>query len=295
MSRITGRLSYLVALNLGIGTLGAVTQYLLTGEGPQELRDYFFPKTGNKNPDGTDARISFPSYVKDEFGFARHPIDTVEHKLHPSFSMVAELLNNKDFYGNEIFNPEDPWTKVAEQVAAHIGKGFVPYAVQNQQQVANAGGSVAARVAPFVGVTPAPGDITHSDFQNYVRDKYFAGHPTASKSPEKAEASKALTQAVQAVRAGQNPDLSGFTPADRAKIAKYAHEKPEQYIEKQFAGLNLQQKLAAYDRASAAERQQYQLRQGLLRSKWAKEIEAIQDEDQRAELRARVRAIIDAK
>jgi diguanylate cyclase (GGDEF)-like protein len=290
MSRVTGRLSYLVALNLGVGALGGITQYLLTGEGPSELKDYFFPKTGNKNPDGTDARISFPSYVKDEFGFARHPIDTVQHKLHPSFSMVAELLNNKDFYGNQVYNPDDPWSKVATQLAGHVVGGFVPYAAQNRSQVSAAGGGIGAQIAPFVGITPAPGSETHSDAQNYISQSYYAAHPSESKTPDKAAHSKEFSQAVNAIRSGQTPDLADFTPAERGKIQKYAREDPATLVQKHFAALPLQQQLAAYDKASAAERAQYKMRATIIQ-KSGRQLANETDVDERERMRERVNRI----
>lgn len=290
MSRVTGRLSYLIALNVGIGTLGAMTQYMLTGQGPQELKDYFFPKTGNKNPDGTDARISFPSYVKDEFGFARHPIDTVEHKLHPSFSMIAELLNNKDFYGNQIVNPDDPWTKVAGQVASYVGKGFVPYAVQNQNNIEQAGGGIAARVAPFVGVTPAPGSETHSQAQSYIADRYYAAHPSEGKTPEAAAHSKEFSASINAIRQGQTPDLSSFTPAERQKIVKYAHEDPATLVEKHFAKLPLSQQLTAYDKATEAERAQYKMKIAINRGA-SKALQNESDPEVRSRLQERLGAL----
>lgn len=290
MSRVTGRLSYLIALNVGIGTLGAMTQYMLTGQGPQELKDYFFPKTGNKNPDGTDARISFPSYVKDEFGFARHPIDTVEHKLHPSFSMIAELLNNKDFYGNQIVNPDDPWTKVAGQVASYVGKGFVPYAVQNQNNIEQAGGGIAARLAPFVGVTPAPGSETHSQAQSYIADRYYAAHPSDGKTPEAAAHSKEFSASINAIRQGQTPDLSSFTPAERQKIVKYAHEDPATLVEKHFAKLPLSQQLTAYDKATEAERAQYKMKIAINRGA-SKALQNETDSETRDRLKARLEGL----
>ena len=290
MSRVTGRLSYLIALNVGIGTLGAMTQYMLTGQGPQELKDYFFPKTGNKNPDGTDARISFPSYVKDEFGFARHPIDTVEHKLHPSFSMIAELLNNKDFYGNQIVNPDDPWTKVAGQVADYVGKGFVPYAMQNQSNIEQAGGGLAARAAPFVGITPAPGSETHSSAQTYIADRYYAAHPSEGKTPEAAAHSKEFSASINAIRQGQTPDLSSFTPAERQKIVKYAHEDPATLVEKHFAKLPLSQQLTAYDKASEAEREQYKMKIAINRGA-SKQLQNETDPEVRSRLQERLNAL----
>jgi N12 class adenine-specific DNA methylase len=286
MSRISGRLSYLIALNLGIGTLGAITQYMLTGQGPQSvydqdgfhpdnLRDYFFPKTGNKNPDGTDARISFPSYVKDEYSFLRHPLETAQHKLHPAFSMIAELINNKDFYGNEVYNPEDPWAQVAAQVAKYIAGGYLPYAVQNQAQVAKAGGGIGARIAPFLGITPAPGDITHSRFQTYVHDRYREAFPTGGKTPEEQAQSQKFFNAVDAIRRGEQPDYTGMSPRERFAAARYAKSDP---IEKHFSRLSLEDKLAAYRRATPAERQQYNLRAKLLNARTYRELASHDDE-----------------
>ena len=285
MSRVTGRLSYLIALNLGIGTLGAVTQYMLTGKGPEELRDYFFPKTGATNPDGTDARISFPSYVKDQFAFAKHPILTAEHKLHPVFSMVSELLNDKDFYGNRIYNKDDPWTKVAEQVGSYILSSSKPYAVQNQQQIAKQGGSVAARIAPFFGITPAPGDIVKSPFQTYVSDSYFESHPSASRTPEEAAARQKLKDASAAIQRGEKPDLSGFTMKERASIQRMS--KSKDYVALDFGKLSLQQQLAAYEKATEEERTKYKLRQKIL-SGSAKALQKESDADLRETLRRRV-------
>lgn len=262
LSRVTGRLSYLISLNVGIAALGGITQYLLTGEKPQELKDYFFPKTGNKNPDGSDARISFPSYVKDEFAFAKHPLMTAQHKLHPAFSEIAELLNNKDFYSNEIRNPDDPWVKQAEQVAEYIAKGFLPYAAQNAKQQRNAGAGPVATALPFVGVTPAPGDITHSDFQNYVQDHYYSSHPTGGKTPESAEQSQHFFDAAAAIRRGEKPDLSMLSPKEQQSLQRYVKSNP---IETHFNRLSLMEKLYAWDYASPQERAKYKLRGAILK------------------------------
>lgn len=271
MSRVSGRLSYLVALNAGIGALGAMTQVMLTGKGPdavydkdgfhpEHLKDYFFPRTGQKNPDGTDARIAFPSYVKDEFGFASHPIDTVEHKLHPSFSMIAELLNNKDFFGNRVYDPDAPWSKVAGQVAQYVGEGFIPYAFQNRAQVAKTGGGIGAQAAPFFGITPAAGDITHSRFENYVSQRYYEDHPSGVKNPDEANQSKQFMDAAAALKLGQQPDLSGFSPKEKLQLQKYVTGDS---VAKHFAGLPIEQRLVAWDHATPEERDKHHLKASL--------------------------------
>ena len=48
------------------GLMGATYQYLRTGTGtPQELKDYFHPKTGEQDADGNDLRVDIGSYMKD--------------------------------------------------------------------------------------------------------------------------------------------------------------------------------------------------------------------------------------
>src|SRR5262249_5957222 len=61
----TNRMAYAVTLPAVIGLYGALYQKIATGEGPSELRDYFFPKNGKIGPDGSPERITFPSYVND--------------------------------------------------------------------------------------------------------------------------------------------------------------------------------------------------------------------------------------
>jgi hypothetical protein len=255
MARVTGRLSYLIALNLTVGMAGASLQYLLTGEWPEDLRSYFFPKTGRKNPDGSDERMSLPSYVKDEYAFANHPLTTLGHKLHPAFSMISELLHNEDFYGNEIVNPDDPWTKAAAQVAAYLGKSVLPYSIQNVQQNAKKGGSVGMALAPLVGVTPAPSSVSRTPFESYVADAYSSSFHR-SLTPEAAEKGQARRDALDAIRKGEQPDLTPFTPRERASIY-HASRTPIQ--EQRYARLGLQQKISAYLRASPEEREQFKL------------------------------------
>lgn len=273
--QISGRLSYLVSLGVTVGGAGAILQYLLTGKGPDTespntfLTDAFFPRTGNKNIDGSDARVSLPSYMKDAVALAKHPITTVQHKLHPSFSMMAEMLNNKDFYGNEVYNPDDPWYKVAAQLGEYVVGGFKPYAVQNAAQQTRSGAGAVGKALPFIGVTPAPSDITHSKFQTFVQDRYYGGHGS-SKSPEEAEQTKKWLDAAAQLRSGGKPDLSDFSQKDIRSMKRYAASDP---IAKHFDSLTLQQKLAAYNVADDEERQRYKLRNRILNGKWSEAIQ----------------------
>jgi len=44
--------------------------------------------------------------------------------------MAAEMFQNKDFYGNEIVDPEAPWPQEAKEFMEYLGKSFLPYSIQ---------------------------------------------------------------------------------------------------------------------------------------------------------------------
>jgi hypothetical protein len=278
LGRVTGRLSYLIALNATVGIMGMGLQYAMTGEDPKDLRDLFFPRTGRKNPDGTDERISLPSYIKDEWALSQHPIQTVQHKLHPSFSMIAELLNNQDFYGNQIANPDDPWTKVAGQVASYLGQSITPYAITGAMQSAKKGTSDAMMAAPFIGITPASASISRTPFESYVFEKYSNAFHT-SKTPEDAEKAQARSDAINAIKKGQTPDMSMFTPREQLSIRTSARTSVQTSL---FRRLTLQQQLTAYDKASDEEIKEFKLKPIMVRSFAQHGRQMDQDEQQRA-------------
>lgn len=261
LGRVTGRLSYLISLNLTVGMMGAALNYALTGEEAKDMRDYFFPRTGRKNPDGSDERISMPSYIKDEYALSQHPVTTVQHKLHPFFSMVAELLKNEDFYGNQIVNPDDPWTKIAKQAMTYLGKSVEPYAVQNLQQNRSKGETGPMSAAPFIGITPAPSSVSRTPFEAYITERYAQSYHQ-SLTPESAEKAQARREAISAMKAGKQPDLTQFTPQERMSIFTAARTPIQQ---QRFNRLSLQEKISAWERATPEERAKFNLKGALVR------------------------------
>jgi hypothetical protein len=276
MSRLTDRLSYLITLNAVVALAGATLQYAMTGEAPKDAKDMFFPRTGRKNPDDSDERISFPSYVKDEWAFAHHPVTTAEHKLHPLFTRSVELLQNKDFYGTEIVDPEADVPTEAKQLLTYLGKSFLPYAVQGAAKNARAGSSAAMTALPFVGITPAPGDIARTPFQEYVAEHYFDTLPQGARTHEQAERSQKFRDAVMSVRAGDEADTNGFTSGQMRALSRAADQDLPAY---RFGRLGLMQQIRAYEKASPEERSKYDLR-GIMLHKLREKMARIPSEDQ---------------
>jgi hypothetical protein len=158
----THRMAYVIALPVLTGFMGATAQYLMTGKGPEELKDYFFPKTGEKDPQGRDIRLTMPSYMKDIYHYGHDPVGTIEGKVHPAISLVWQMLNNKDFFGREIRHSDDSIIKQMMDEAKYFGNSIVPIGVKGFQQSTVAGQSGTERAANFVGVTRAAKWVSES-------------------------------------------------------------------------------------------------------------------------------------
>jgi hypothetical protein len=179
-------MAYAMALPVVTGISGAMLQYLYTGSGPTELKDYFFPKTGKKTPDGTDERLILPTYMRDVWAYGTQPLTTIGHKLQPLCSAIIDMIKNEDYYGYEINdkNFEDSTKKLFEKGDAsdlgeglmneikYIGKQFVPFSVQGAIQRERSGADEAGQAAAFYGLNPAPKYITNTSAQNEIEDTY---------------------------------------------------------------------------------------------------------------------------
>jgi hypothetical protein len=170
------KIPYVLAMSMTTALLGATLNYLYTGQGPQELKDYFFPRTGGNTNYGTPQRVSLPSYVKDVYEYSQRPGTTVMNKLNPIFNVIGEMWNNEDFFGNPITDPDATGWEALGQRAAFVAKEMTPFSLQGRQQLQQSeheGGAVATfkRLAPYIGITPAPGYVTSPE-QMERRNRY---------------------------------------------------------------------------------------------------------------------------
>jgi len=157
-------------------------QYAYTGQGPQELKDYFFPKTGRKDEAGRDQRLALPSYMKDLYHWYSNPKKTAINKLNPMLHTMAEMLENEDFFGVQIRNPDDPLVRQAWDMVKHAGKAVIPFSVRGMQREQQLGAGTVEKILPFIGVTPAPADISKSKAED-LASKLLGerGHAAISK------------------------------------------------------------------------------------------------------------------
>lgn len=236
---LSDRTSYIFGLTFVTSIIGSLTQYMMTGQGPQELKDVFFPKTGKERPDGTQDRLSLPSYMKDiaEYGhdirgfvkYGDNPFNTVMNKIHPLISTVADMVTNKDFFGGAIRSPGDTTAQQALDEAEFLMKQVTPFSLRNYLQQSKLKGEDPSALGyvtspQMIGVSPAPGYITKTDEEtessqvNKMRDSLISKFRQEMR--DGADWSEINQRAMDA----------GLSKQDRNFIRKSAVQRPPKHM-----------------------------------------------------------------
>lgn len=145
---ITHPLSYLMAIPVVVGLYGGIVNFLMTGELPKELLDFYYPR------DGEGGRMSMASYVKEVVSLFHDPIGWGKAKLHPLLTLMADMLTNRDYFNKPIANADDPLVERAAELAAYPIRVAEPISIQGWER--NQGKSLKQQVLPFIGLPRAP-------------------------------------------------------------------------------------------------------------------------------------------
>lgn len=182
--KIGHKIPYTIALLGTTMLLGAIITRLLTGKGPEEVKDYFFPPTGRMTKYGTKERISLPAYTKDIYEYGTQPVTTIINKANPMFGMIHAIYANEDFFGDRIRNPDAGFWEQLKESAAYSAKETMPFSLQGGKQFAGAGEmdtkAKVLSVAPYFGLTPAPARVTSPEQMEHYQhredeQKYLRG------------------------------------------------------------------------------------------------------------------------
>lgn len=216
-------------------TVTGLMSWSLSGKVPEWL-DYISPRSGEKNPDGSDARLSTMFYSREFASTYKHiqneglttgVSDFVLNKGSGMFGLMHEMWSGMDRYGKHFRNPDSPEYKQLEQTLAYVMSDVEPISMRSiQQQVTEQplkGGALSV-----LGFTPAPKYLTESvgiaglksAFRNFVATK---------ETPfEKAEYSKDYSKLRAAYQKGEDigdlldkmSDQFSLTATDQRRLMK---------------------------------------------------------------------------
>jgi hypothetical protein len=203
---MTHRMAYALALPVLVGGLGALTQFLMTRKGPEDWKDYFMPRTGELDEHGREVRVNLPSYMKDLISMRKHPLTTVQHALNPLLGATADMLNNRDFYGVRIFNPDDPLLQQMKDRGMFLGKEFTPFSVSGAMKLAEDAAPLHKQILPFFGIVPAPQRNVMSPAETFFAEAMAEQMPQRAMPREAFDRSKLLREIVADIKSGRQPE-----------------------------------------------------------------------------------------
>ena len=251
--------AYLLALPMFTAFIGALVMKLLTGDWPETLEDYFFPRTGDIDEYGRPRRVSLPTYAKDIFHMAREPLKTITNKASPLVDLLGDMLTNRDFYGVKIRNEDDPLIKQLQQVADRVAEQFMPFGVREAIRAHEEQAMPRHLVLPFFGMVPAPAVLGRTKAERLAQHYISQKAPHGGRTTEQAIRSRGVRALARSIRLGKEPSppareaIAGgyMTPDDIRRAVKESGMHP---LDVSFQMLTLEEALRVWAVATREER-----------------------------------------
>jgi hypothetical protein len=281
-SQETHKVAYVIAL-IGVQMLiSAIYQYIRTGEAPDEIKDYFFPKNGGTDSKGDPQRSSMPTYWKDIYSYSQEPGKTAANKLSPIFGIMYQLLVNKDYYGTRIINKDDKAYQIGLDYLNYFKDQFTPFGIRNVQKQDSK--EEADYILPFIGITPAPRDLNMTKAEKRAYEIMQDKLPVGGRTKEQADESEFKRELTKRLQAGENPvKVLGDAYSD-GKIseseANYIYENYNKSgLEKAAKKLSYEELKSVYELANDKEKSElYQMLKDKLENKLKRRKELSTDE-----------------
>jgi len=272
------KMAYTVGAVITYAILGSIIMYSLTGKPPQELKDYFFPKTGNKNADGSDERLSLPTYAKDWWAYFNQPVQTIKNKAHPLPFLITDLVRNKDFFNTQIRDPKDPMLNQMYDMAKYIKDESTSFSYKNFQKMQkNKQDTWKNAVISITGINVAPSYITKSPAQKLMTRYIVDRIPDITKTKEEFAKSEYRRALKSRIRKGEKIDraeaLQVLGSRSYKRLMKESRTPP---FALSFKRLTHREALNVYAIANEEERKQSK---NILRSKLNRAEKVTEDED----------------
>lgn len=208
------KMAWLFGLCLFTAALGTIVSLALGKHTPENLTDLFFPRI---DPKDDKVRVSFATYIKDY----AHLLHSPKHYLIASMSgwigRFADMVRNKDYFGVQIRDTDDPVTKQALQVGQYAAASLLPFSIRGYKNLADSDVSLARRMLALVAINPAPRYMSQTPAE-IKAEEYWKGKRTeAGVKPEQMEAKREKSRILSRIRHGDDPNISGALAAGTIK------------------------------------------------------------------------------
>ncbi len=165
-------------------------------------KDFLYPRTGDVNLDGSQERMNTPFYTKEFPAITEHyqkegaiggTMRYFRNKANPMLSSLANVWNNKDFYGQEIYSDNDNFVRKTVDIAKYLAGEAGPISLSSYKAAAKTDSVI--KVTSFVGFSKAPAYITKTPMQNEIGNLYekrFGGGVNPKEEQKKSDIKKEI-------------------------------------------------------------------------------------------------------
>ena len=167
---------------------------------PQTWFDYIFPKIS------LVTRLSIPGYVKEPISLYQSmkkdrwhiPASYVESKMTGYIGKIRELRNNKDFYGNKIYDERASLSEKGKDIAGHMV--VKPFSLTSYLAEEKEGGGTGQAILSGAGFQKAPWWVGKTEVE--TRLSSMQRHMEEGRTKEQAEKYKSKQQFEKRLREG---------------------------------------------------------------------------------------------
>jgi len=251
--------AYWIGAVLGTMLINGSLTYWSTGERPHG-KDYWAFRDGSKDAAGNWNRHTVPGYLMhDIYGWSKHSVHTFKNKFAPTLAFFARLAENKDYFGDMIYDPDATLPEKLKQSGKALLKEHAPLSAQNYLEGKKRGeGSNAEVVRNVFGVTPARRELVRTDAQNKMAE-YLGRHSPETRTPGEAEKGEMHGEVVDALRKGE--ELPGSVldalragKLKRKTLYKWLGDARQPSIVGQFKRLSVDEAQRVWDLANPEEK-----------------------------------------
>ena len=207
---LTPKMRYVLALFFVLGTIGSIYEKLHTGHGPKNFKDMLYPENGGTDQNGDPIRVEFPSYLKDMYGYIHHPIQTVGNKLSPEISVLLQVIQNRDYYGNYVYDPKSGLPKELGDSLKYLVSQVKPFSLTNVLELEKGNASKEQEAESFLGIQKAPADQIQSERTKAIFDSLQEQGP---KTPEEQKLAQLKNKYRKQIQDGKIPSFAELKSA----------------------------------------------------------------------------------
>ena len=259
---------------------GGLMTWAMTGKSPAELLDYIYPKTGEKNKDGSDARVGTMFYTKEFAATAKH-IETeglagglaglAASKASGLIGLTKEAFTGVNSWGDQIRRQGDPVLNQIGQTITNMAPELNTISLEAirglpgqsmMDKIAKNPGKAAMTVAGF---NKAPKYITQSKTDAAIDQLYKKEYAPKETSFDKAEYSKEARELRKMYEESDDrfddklseiEDKFQLTPLEARKLRTKVQKDSDPQISK-FKGFTWPEQKQLLDKMTPDEREKF--------------------------------------